>query len=1409
VPSITLNANSWTAIGPSPIHGNAELGFPVGRTEGLAPDPANANVMYLAADHGGIWKTSNWLDPNGPIWTPETDNQSSLDLSSGYQPLAVAPSNDQVIYGAASGPGGGILRSQDGGQTWSMLANGQFDGATLGSLAVDSSNPNTVYLSVWGGVAGGIYKSTDGGVTWNNLTAKKYPDAASDVVIDPFHPNVLYAGLVGGSNAGIYKTTDGGTTWNLLNNGVLSGNAVGSTIRLALASAPAATGVVLETVYATVFDPALGKGNNGGGLPHQFVSADDGASWKDMAPTPGNAEDRTWHVVLAVDQVDATDVYVFANSAYSLYVSLNNGPWAIATTLGDDFVGMAFDQAGGWDPFGDRSIYRSTDKGHTWTPQQGNLQITLFYDITLDPGNPNNVYGIAQDQVKASQFTGDPNGVWNYIGGGDETGKILIDPNNPQRVYEFDPLASDYLVMTSDDGGQHFKGSLANFYNAGNDYSLAYATQHAFAMDPGNPDHLSVTHDDSDFYETFNGGKTWYTDGYLPVHQVPMNPVYTTSLAIVGNTFYAGASDGSFWTGTDMNGAAIWTEADTGLKGVASGNVVDVRINPSNAQNVVVVTDGGSGNNVWLTFNGGSSWINVSGDLPAKYPVATVAVDWPQNSLVAPLVFVGTIRGVYVSFDIPASPPSPPPAIHWTTFDIGLPNAWVRDLEIAPNLGILAAGTFGRGAWEILLSTGSSNPFTPHLVGAGGQPITVQEVSIAGNPSSGGGSQGRVLATFTDPNGASSLSEYRATLQWGTQLTNAGIITLDTKTGVFSVHIDETALEGSYPVSITVSKDGTSAAPVTVDVVVRDAPLAAAGASLTAVIGQSLSGSLATVQDRGGAEDPSHYAVAITWGDGTPVDTSGQIVNQDGVLMVQGNHTYLQVGLYRVKVTIVDQGGSTVSVTSAVLVTKTAPPTEGFAARAGGTGANAGLAIATDNEGNIYVAGQFQGPADFPAATAMITLPGFGHANAFVAKYSSAGQVLWVRALGGPFTDKATGIAVDALGNVYVTGTFQGTALFGGQTFTALGISDAFVAKLDGSGNFLWSHQFQELTPDDGGGVPLGTTADGGASISTSPVILVSPFGDTASGIVVDGSGSVYVTGTFNQQVDFGGPVLSSGNSIAAYVAKLNASDGSCLWAEQTHGEGEVQATAVALDGGGNVFTVASFRRTTGTATTEDAIDLQKMTPSGTVIWARPVVQTTDARATALTVDPAGDVLVTGYFLGTGKPVDFNLKAGHGGKSGRLTPARGTSNIFVVTLAPNGKFNWVRGIGGDVNFRTSTGIAVDHSGHVYVTGYFHGAIVVGSHTVRGDGPTTAFVAELSSSGNVLLAASEGGEGGTEALAIALDPTGFAILTGEFGGTTQIGAFPPLMVGGGMDVGSDLDAAAGTDIFVAKLKLRTP
>jgi hypothetical protein len=698
----TIGADSWTPIGPAPVTGRynqAENGLAAGRVNVAAPDPTNANVMYLGGDDGGVWKTSNWLSPN-PTWTPLTDQQPSLSI--GEHDLVVFPGNPQVVYAAANRPGGGILKSTDGGTTWTFLANSLFQSAVFGALVVDPANANTLYAAENdGGPAGGVYRSTDGGQTWQNLTASTVVGAASDLALDPTNPLVLYAGFWatadGGAGNGVYKSSDGGATWARLGNGVPAGPSAGF-IRLALApSAP-------QTVYATVF-------NSANTAPSRYRTIDGGATWSSLTGLPGAEEGRTWHVMLAVDPTDANTVW--ANGDHSVYRSTDRGATWAGPLFGEDPVGGYFDAAGGFVLVGDRGIHRTPDHGTTWDPpKEGNLQVTEFYDVTLDPTNPAIAYGISQDHTAALKFTGGP--VWTYLGGGDETGKVLVDPVNPSRLYNYDPLNATSFIQRSDDAGASWSNAGTGIDTSQNGFGLAYAAQKAFVMDPGNRSRLLVGTDR--VYETTSGANSW-----TAISGVLSGGQFVSALAVApsqGNTVYAGTSDGRFFATT--SDGTTWAEIDQGLPG---GSVSAIQVDPADPRHVLATMSGG----VWMTADGGNTWSKISGNLPVNsyYSTNSIAVDWRFTT---PVLYVGTERGVYRSLDL---------GTDWAPFDQGLPNTSVTDLEFVPGLDLLAAATYGRGVFEVQLP-GPATHFgisTPTGVTAGTPfGITVTALDAAGNP---------------------------------------------------------------------------------------------------------------------------------------------------------------------------------------------------------------------------------------------------------------------------------------------------------------------------------------------------------------------------------------------------------------------------------------------------------------------------------------------------------------------------------------------------------------------------------------------------------------------------------------------------------------------------------------------------
>jgi hypothetical protein len=181
----------------------------------------------------------------------------------------------------------------------------------------------------------------------------------------------------------------------------------------------------------------------------------------------------------------------------------------------------------------------------------GNLQVSEFYTIGLDPNTASLAYAVGQD-IFSEKFTGQTE--WNVMEDGiGETGKIIVDPKNSSQLFGFNPLDTGNFVMQSPDAGVTwtaiFPAALlsANFlkiYNQSGGYDFAYLSQKAFAMDPANPARLLVVADR--VYETTNSGSTWsQISGVLS--KDPNKP-FVAALAIApsdGSTVYVSTQDGS------------------------------------------------------------------------------------------------------------------------------------------------------------------------------------------------------------------------------------------------------------------------------------------------------------------------------------------------------------------------------------------------------------------------------------------------------------------------------------------------------------------------------------------------------------------------------------------------------------------------------------------------------------------------------------------------------------------------------------------------------------------------------------------------------------------------------------------------------------------------------------------------
>ncbi len=300
----TTGVNDWQPQGPfSATNGQVENVTPSDQIAGaihtVLAHPTNADILYVGATNGGVWKTTN-ATAIRPNWVPLTDSLPSQSI--GALAFDVADPTFNTIYagvgrfssfGRIGNSRVGVYKTTNGGQTWTVL-NNNLVGANISGIV---ANGNNVVVSVntsdsFSNSSFGVFRSTNGGNTFTQVstgdgTATGLPGGVSyDLVADPINPNVLYtstvfSGAVGGQN-GIYRSSNGGANWVKVSNPAMDalilsggGGGVATTSNLELAVGR------FNNVYAAVI--------NNGNLAGLFRSADGGATWI-LLDTPSTNE---------------------------------------------------------------------------------------------------------------------------------------------------------------------------------------------------------------------------------------------------------------------------------------------------------------------------------------------------------------------------------------------------------------------------------------------------------------------------------------------------------------------------------------------------------------------------------------------------------------------------------------------------------------------------------------------------------------------------------------------------------------------------------------------------------------------------------------------------------------------------------------------------------------------------------------------------------------------------------------------------------------------------------------------------------------------------------------------------------------------------------------------------------------
>jgi hypothetical protein len=389
-----------------------------------------------------------------------------------------------------------------------------------------------------------------------------------------------------------------------------------------------------------------------------------------------------------------------------------------------------------------------------------------------------------------------------------------------------------------------------------------------------------------------------------------------------------------------------------------------------------------------------------------------------------------------------------------------------------------------------------------------------------------------------------------------------------------------------------------------------------------------------------------------------------------------------------------------------------------YAGYIGGALDDSGRGIAVDGAGNAYVTG-FTGSSEatFPV-TGGPDLTFSGNRDAFVVKVNPAGTALvYAGYIGGTGDDLGLGIAVDSVGNAYITGqttSAQNTfPVTGGPDLTFGGVADAFVAKVNAAGTGLVYAGY------------IGGNAD-----------------DAGLGIGVDSAGSAYVTGyAKSDQTTFPvtlGPDLTHNGDFDAFVAKVNAPGTALLYAGYIGGPGNDQGHGIAVDSGGNAYVTGPTSSPQGTFPVTGGPDLTfngifdafvaKVNGLGTaLVYAGYIGGAAHDQGEAIAVDSAGNAYVTGFTASS--EATFPVTVGPDLTFG------GVNDAFVAKVNALGTALVYAGYIGGTGDDQGAAITVDSAGNAYVTGFTRSSEATFPVTRGPDltfnGNLDAFVAKIS------------------------------------------------------------------------------
>ena len=678
-------AAKWETMGPLNT---------AGRCLTIGVNPQENNTIYVGSASGGLWRSRNlglelsWerIETGFPVLGVSTiafaDQDSTVMFIGTGEVYNVEITGNDGAYRSTRGSYGiGILKSIDGGSSWTHSLDWSYNqNEGVWMIKVSKTDPNIVYA----GTTQGVHRSLDQGETWELVLENSI---VTDVEIHPTDPNkiIVSAGNFNTPQKGIYYTNDGGETWEQS-----AGVPIGFNGKILLSQSQSDP----EIIYASVGNGfSFSDGytwllrSDNGGASFEIKNETDYSKWQgwfshDISVHPTKPDE-----LIAV----GIDIYKSEDGGDELRQVSNGG-----VALGDiDILGpdggpnyshsdhhfvLHHPEVVDLVLIGnDGGVFLSFDGGETFRSANAGLQTTQFYNgFSVSDIDPNLALGGLQDN-STSLFTG--TAAWSREIGGDGSWTAVNQENN-NILYG----SSQRLNMVK---SQNLGATwLPRAPNLNGDSPLFIAP---YVISKSNPNVLYAGA--RYIYRTNNGAESWFRANNE--NQLNGDPIFALEVSDVDeNVVYAG-------TAPENSPAALFSSSDGGnsfteVSPISNRIVNDITVFPGKPESAIAVYSGFDTPHVFRTDNNGSSWTDITNNLP-NVPTNAVIV----NPFDLDEIYVGNDLGVYISQNGGES---------WEPYQSGLPSALiVMDLKISLSNNMLWVASHGNGVYQTPLESQTSS----------------------------------------------------------------------------------------------------------------------------------------------------------------------------------------------------------------------------------------------------------------------------------------------------------------------------------------------------------------------------------------------------------------------------------------------------------------------------------------------------------------------------------------------------------------------------------------------------------------------------------------------------------------------------------------------------------------------------